>query len=599
MAQELNILNRIFKHQIDLYDENQENKVATIENQESDHSDFVKLEIEGFISKKNVSIDKGKVYLKNQTDFLYQKDGDEKPFLKVFKGSDLRLIKAYRDNAKVKIVGYFKRVDILLLNQKINKIEEDQSIEIKEASKTQKMEVNVDKNIDEKKKHQLASPATTPYIHFIYIVVIITLLVIIVNQNSAKKIEEIKQRINELLKQETLIKTNLQKEQTQLQLEIKDLKLELTDVQGSILMESSFFDQQYLEMPSSEIKKRLEDNISEQKMMIKSNQAIINHQILIIDGSKAKAEKLSNKFMRLALRAFNKECDFLAAKVKVNNIEQSLKKIDQSQEQINKAIIGFGLEISEKYKLLRKEEVELVYEYELVKEKEKEEYKILQEKIRDEELAQKQIEKELKKALQEEERNQQALIKARKELEEQMKQIELQKEAHMQALTEGQNLSQQALLKKEEQIRALEEELSKVQQTTKTLSQAQLTKAGMIYIISNIGSFGEDVYKIGMTRRLDPEERIYELSNASVPFKFDCHMMIKTDHAPNLEKTIHQLLSKYRINKVNMRKEFFKIPKNELLSILNQNDLKYTFEDNPKDFALEFQQSLAMSQFQS
>ncbi len=597
MAQELNVLNRIFKHQIDLYDENQENKVATIENQESDHTDFVKLEIEGFVSKKNVSIDKGKVYLKNQTEFLYQKDGDEKPFLKVLKGSDLRLVKAYRENVKVKIVGYFKRVD-LKEDQSIE-IKEDQSIEIKEDSKNQKIEVKTDKNIDEKKKHQLDSPTSTSYIHFIYIVVMITLLVIIVNQNSAKKIEEIKQRINELLKQEALIKTNLQKEQTQLQLEIKDLKIELKDVQGSILIESSFFDQQYLEIPSSEIKKRLEDNISEQKMMIKSNQAIINHQILIIDGSKAKAEKLSNKFMRLALRAFNKECDFLAAKVKVNNIEQSLKNIDQSQEQINKAIIGFGLEISEKYKLLRKEEVELVYEYELVKEKEKEEYKILQEKIRDEELAQKQIEKELKKALQEEERNQQALVKARKELEEQMKQIELQKEAHMQALTEGQNLSQQALLIKEEQIRALEEALSKVQQTTKTLSQAQLTKAGMIYIISNIGSFGEDVYKIGMTRRLDPEERIYELSNASVPFKFDCHMMIKTDHAPNLEKTIHQLLSKYRINKVNMRKEFFKIPKNELLSILNQNDLKYTFEDNPKDFALEFQQSVAMNQFQS
>ncbi len=124
MAQELNVLNKIFKHQVDLYDENQENKIARIETQENVNSDFVKLEIEGFISKKNVSIDKGKVYLKTQTEYLYQKDGDEKPFLKIFMGCDLRLIKTYRENVKVKLVGYFKRVDVISLNQKINKFEE-------------------------------------------------------------------------------------------------------------------------------------------------------------------------------------------------------------------------------------------------------------------------------------------------------------------------------------------------------------------------------------------------------------------------------------------------------------------------------------------
>ncbi len=98
----------------------------------------------------------------------------------------------------------------------------------------------------------------------------------------------------------------------------------------------------------------------------------------------------------------------------------------------------------------------------------------------------------------------------------------------------------------------------------RAISRAQLTKSGHVYVVSNIGSFGENVYKIGLTRRLDPDDRIRELGDASVPFPFDVHAMIYAENAPDLEQTLHHAFDSRRVNLVNMRKEFFAVSLSEI-----------------------------------
>ena len=117
------------------------------------------------------------------------------------------------------------------------------------------------------------------------------------------------------------------------------------------------------------------------------------------------------------------------------------------------------------------------------------------------------------------------------------------------------------------------------------------TRAGFVYIISNIGSFGQDIYKIGMTRRLEPMDRIKELSSASVPFEFDVHAMIFSEDAPALENALHNKFRKYSVNKVNNRKEFFRIPLNEIkLFVSKEFDLSVEFTEIAK--AQEFYETL-------
>jgi hypothetical protein len=130
------------------------------------------------------------------------------------------------------------------------------------------------------------------------------------------------------------------------------------------------------------------------------------------------------------------------------------------------------------------------------------------------------------------------------------------------------------------------------QQGKRALSMAQQTRQGHVYVISNIGSFGEDVFKIGLTRRLEPLDRVRELGDASVPFSFDVHAMIHSDDAPKLEKDLHKVFASNQLNKVNARKEFFRIP---LSAIKGQVEEAFGVEEvhwTMKSEALEYRETL-------
>ena len=152
-----------------------------------------------------------------------------------------------------------------------------------------------------------------------------------------------------------------------------------------------------------------------------------------------------------------------------------------------------------------------------------------------------------------------------------------------------------------ERIRQLSMRVAELQAQMRTLEskkeeivRLQMGKAGYVYIISNLGSFGDDVFKIGMTRRLDPQERVDELSGTSVPFKFDVHSFIFSQDAVKLESSLHAALSDARLNKVNLRKEFFKVSLDDIEKLVNEIEPSAPF--NRTMVAEQYHQSLSMAE---
>ena len=196
------------------------------------------------------------------------------------------------------------------------------------------------------------------------------------------------------------------------------------------------------------------------------------------------------------------------------------------------------------------------------------------------------------------EREEQQRIKAQireeqlrqREIDRECEQLEREREAIRVALDKALSDAADKNSAEIEQLRARLKDAE--EKALRAVSQAQLTKAGHVYIISNIGSFGAGVFKIGMTRRLDPSERIRELGSASVPFPFDVHAMISADDAPSLETALHQRLHKSRINKANPRKEFFRTDIEEIVKIVKEHhgDVQYVADVE----ALQYNQSLTM-----
>ena len=297
---------------------------------------------------------------------------------------------------------------------------------------------------------------------------------------------------------------------------------------------------------SEEYKEAITAIRERQRAMIKEEKAAMCPEKWTINGSEAEGRKATKRTLRLLLRAFNGECDAIIAGVSWSNIDRMHDRMASAFEGINKLGESYKCYISRDYFTLKLKELGLTYEYEAKVQKEKEEQRALRERMRDEEKARREMEDALKQAARDEERAKEALEKARAEV----------------ARSSG---DKEAALNSK--ISQLEEKLREaLANKERALSRAQQTRSGHVYIISNIGSFGETVFKIGMTRRLDPFERVYELGDASVPFDFDVHGMIYTDDAPALEAKLHEHFDRKRVNLVNERKEFFHTTIDEIQS---------------------------------
>lgn len=200
----------------------------------------------------------------------------------------------------------------------------------------------------------------------------------------------------------------------------------------------------------------------------------------------------------------------------------------------------------------------------------------------------KEYQAELKRQMREETQRQDELDRQQREAEEEEQRLAEQQKVLEEALLAAEGTYKEEL---ERQRQELEQKIQDVhQQYERAKSMAQLTKQGHVYVISNIGSFGEDVFKIGMTRRLEPMERVKELSGAAVPFDFDVHAMISCDDAPALEKTLHDHLERYRINRINLRKEFFRVDLSKIISEVERHHGRVDYIADP--VALQYLKSL-------
>ncbi|AQL17235.1 TPA: GIY-YIG nuclease family protein [Klebsiella variicola subsp. variicola] len=200
----------------------------------------------------------------------------------------------------------------------------------------------------------------------------------------------------------------------------------------------------------------------------------------------------------------------------------------------------------------------------------------------------KEYQAELKRQMREEKQRQDELEQQQREAEEEEQRLAEQQRLLGEALLAAEGTHREEL---ERQRLELEQKIQEVhQQYERAKSMAQLTRQGHVYVISNIGSFGENVFKIGMTRRLEPMERVKELSGAAVPFDFDVHAMISCDDAPALERTLHDHLENYRINKVNLRKEFFRVELSRIIDEVERHHGQVEYVADP--IALQYLQSL-------
>jgi len=282
----------------------------------------------------------------------------------------------------------------------------------------------------------------------------------------------------------------------------------------------------------------------QQKDMIKDKTAITFPETTVISSDKAFNKKILNGQVKLMLTAFNIECDMLIGKVSPSSFGRTLDRIEKLANALEKsaATLECGFDID--YVELKFEECKLQYQYTLKKQEEVAEQKLIKEQIREEQRAIKEFEKAVSDAEKEEKMYRNLLDKAQEEL----------------AKATDQERSDM-----EERIMLLEQQLAEAEaKEERAKSMAEQTRKGHVYVISNIGSFGEDVYKIGLTRRLEPMDRVKELGDASVPFPFDVHAMIYTDDAPSLETALHREFTSQRVNAVNLRKEFFSVNLDEI-----------------------------------
>ncbi len=351
---------------------------------------------------------------------------------------------------------------------------------------------------------------------------------------------------------------------------LKTLKDEITVVQDTVEIQSfGLYEPKYDFGTSVEYKNKLDEIRVEQKAMIKDKTAIVCPTEWTVDGNRAKGRQKTDRQIKLMARAFNGECDSIILKVRYNNIHSIEKRIVSAYKAINKLGEPHHCTIQMDYLNLKLDELRLVHEYAEKRQIEMEEQRRIREQIRDEERALREIEKAKQDVEKEEQRYQKALDKARQEIEEATgaRQDKLQHE-----------------------IERLNELLLEAQANMeRTMSRAQMTKSGHVYVISNIGSFGENVYKVGMTRRLEPTDRVRELGDASVPFRFDIHAMIYSENAPELENEIHRVLEKRSVNRINTRKEFFNVSLDEIEDIVREQDVNAEFVRIPD--AKEFRET--------
>lgn len=371
-------------------------------------------------------------------------------------------------------------------------------------------------------------------------------------ENILTSIKEEKDKFEQEKKQNEDTIKSLEEQIASLTKECEEKKSQIIELDDTILLQdfgmySPVYDFANLEM----YKGRLDEIRQQQKDMILAKTAASCSRVWTVDGSLSKGQAMTNQNIKQIVRCFNDECDVLISKVKFNNVMAYIEKIHKSADALNRMNTKNAVSLSSDYVELKVQELKLAYEYARKKQDEKEEQRRIREQMREEARLQKEIEE------------------ARKDIEKEQKHYANALEKINKQLVSCDDEERNLLLEKKAEI---EKHLDELQTAIKDIDYREANKrAGYVYVISNIGSFGENVYKIGMTRRLDPMERVDELGDASVPFKFDVHAMIFSDDAPALETALHHAFENKKVNMVNARREFFNVTLDEIEDVVRKN----------------------------
>lgn len=366
---------------------------------------------------------------------------------------------------------------------------------------------------------------------------------------SSKIIERAKQKAADIeklaeIKAERLTK-KLNKNINKLQEEYDKLNEEYNSLNNELTYEISKFiisDN----ITSEEYKSKYSLSVLREKDIVKNGEAVTMN---IIDKLELK-KQIENDAKQL-LRCFNSETASILLALTVKNIDSSKNKIMRCFETLNKLFATDKVSLSKEILEIKLEQVDLMYAYQYQKEQEKLQQKAIREQMIEEEKVRREIEKQKSKIEKEEKQFHNEITKLMGYMQ---KSNEAEKQLYI------------------DKIRELEEKLKQVEADKENvLEREQNTRAGYVYVISNIGSFGEDVFKIGMTRRLEPLDRVKELGDASVPFEFDVHAMIFSDDAPALETILHNTFKNNQVNKVNPRKEFFRVKLDDIEKVVKHN----------------------------
>lgn len=285
--------------------------------------------------------------------------------------------------------------------------------------------------------------------------------------------------------------------------------------------------------------------------LIKQGRAVHATTTWQVNGSAAQGRKMVADFSRLLLRAYNAEADNCVRTVKPHNRRASLDRLTKAAETIARLGKTMDISITSQYHNVRLYEIELTADHLAKVEEEKERTRAERERLREEAAAQRDFEREKAKLRKEQDHYMTALAKMR-----------------------SNGASDGTIADIEAKLAELGVEMDKV------VSREANIRAGYVYVISNIGAFGERMVKIGLTRRLEPMDRVRELGDASVPFRFDVHALIFSEDAVSLETQLHQRLADRKVNRVNNAREFFYATPSEVRELLTviagQHLLEYT-----------------------
>lgn len=369
----------------------------------------------------------------------------------------------------------------------------------------------------------------------------------------------------------------LEDQQGSLNNEIRNLQQQFNELDAKVYLQSiDYYEPKYEFVSSDEYIFMLKDIKLQQNNMRKNNQAYICNTQWTVEDSKRKGKKMVNNLLKLVEKAFESQCKYAIKDVKFNNVDSLRKKINSAFEQYNKCLQSLQCQISQEYLKLKLIELDLQYELEEKKQQEREEEKEIRKQNKEREA----IEKARQKAEEAEEReqiHQEELERVKQEIEK-IEQAESEKRKQLQL-----------------QIQELERQVAEDRsEKENALSESRRLKSGYIYVISNIGSFEEDIYRICMTSRGD--EYLREM-NPNVPFKFDVHFKIFSEDAQDTLQRLHHRFDDKRVNIINLRRDFFKVSIDEIEQTVKQIKKETgalridIFETTPQ--AYEYRQTLA------